>query len=251
MELRLIRNATLRLTYAGRSLLVDPYLAEPGTLPPYRGRSPNPLVPLPCPAAEVVAGVELVLVSHLHTDHFDAAAQALLPANIPLLCQPGDEAQIQASGFSHVTPLESEFVWQGITIRRTPGRHGSSPAILRAMGPVSGFLLRAAGEPNLYWAGDTVWTEEIAALLAQEQPDVIVIHAGGAVWDDNETIIMDAEQAIAVCRAAPAGIVVATHIEALDHCLVTRLALRQAARQAGIPDDRLLIPADGQSLTLA
>ena len=66
MELQLIRNATLRLAYAGRTLLVDPYLAEPGTLPPYRGRSPNPLVPLPCPAAEVVAGVELGLVSHLH-----------------------------------------------------------------------------------------------------------------------------------------------------------------------------------------
>ena len=251
MELQLIRNATLRLTYAGRTLLVDPYLAEPGTLPPYRGRSPNPLVPLPCPAAEVVAGVELGLVSHLHTDHFDGATQALLPTDIPLLCQPGDEDRLQAAGFSHVTPLQSEFAWRGITIRRTQGRHGRSPAILRAMGPVSGFLLRAVGEPSLYWAGDTVLTEEIEALLAQEQPDVIVIHAGGAVWGDNETIIMDAEQAIAVCQAAPASIVVATHLEALDHCLVTRPALRQAACQAGIPDDRLLIPADGQRLTLA
>nr|MDJ0757268.1 MBL fold metallo-hydrolase [Ardenticatenaceae bacterium] len=79
MNLQLIRNATLRIKYAGQTILIDPYLANKHTLPSYAGKSKNPLVDLPLPAAEVVAGVDLVIVSHLHGDHFDQAAQDLLP----------------------------------------------------------------------------------------------------------------------------------------------------------------------------
>lgn len=58
---------------------------------------------------------------------------------------------------------------------------------------------------------------------------------------------MDAEQTIAVCRAAPNSTVIATHMEALDHATVSRAELRQQADAAGI--DNLLIPADGETLT--
>jgi L-ascorbate metabolism protein UlaG (beta-lactamase superfamily) len=35
MRLQLIRNATLRLTYHGQLILIDPYLAPKHTLPSY------------------------------------------------------------------------------------------------------------------------------------------------------------------------------------------------------------------------
>jgi L-ascorbate metabolism protein UlaG (beta-lactamase superfamily) len=85
MRFRLIRSATLRLRYAGRELLVDPYFAPRHSRPSFTGRSPNPLIELPVTPGEVMAGVELVIVSHLHSDHFDPEAQRLVPKDLPIL----------------------------------------------------------------------------------------------------------------------------------------------------------------------
>ncbi|MEO1645164.1 MAG: MBL fold metallo-hydrolase, partial [Chloroflexota bacterium] len=63
-------------------------------------------------------------------------------------------------------------------------------------------------------------------------------------------IIMDALQTVNVAQQAPDSTIVATHMEALDHCTTTRLALRDAATQAGISAGRLLIPVDSDTLTL-
>jgi L-ascorbate metabolism protein UlaG (beta-lactamase superfamily) len=79
MKLQLIRNATLKLSYAGRSILIDPYFAPRHSLPSYTGKSANPLTDLPFSVEEVLQGVELVIVSHLHSDHFDSDGQTTRP----------------------------------------------------------------------------------------------------------------------------------------------------------------------------
>lgn len=249
MQLTLIRNATLRLTYHGRQLLIDPYLAEAGSLPSFTGRARNPLVPLPVTPQAIVTAVECVLVSHLHSDHFDAAARALLPKTIPLFCQPGDEDTLRAAGFTAVGPIDTSLTWNGIQIERVPGRHGTTAPILAQMGNVSGFVLRAPGEPTLYLAGDTVWYTAVQDTLARVQPDVVVTHSSGAVWgDDAELIVMDDRQTLATLTAVPDAVVVAVHLEALDHGTVTRAQLRDTAVAAGTPFHRLRIPADGETL---
>ena len=247
MKLRLIRNATLRLTYGGREVLIDPYLAPRHSRPSYTGASPNPLVELPMPPEAVLAGAEVVLVSHLHSDHFDPMAQELLPKTMPLFCQPGDEDAIRALGFTRVTPLTGEAGWGSIGLVPVAGRHGEG-AVLAEMGPTMGVVLRAADEPTVYWAGDTVLAPPVLDAIVRFRPDVIVTHSCGAVWGGGTLIVMDAAQTVALCRAAPSATVVATHMEALDHATVTRAALRQAAREAGIADDRLRIPLDGETL---
>ncbi len=250
MKLTLIRNATLRLEYAGQLILVDPYLAAAKTLPAYAGKSENPLVDLPIPAEMVVEGAAAVLVSHTHTDHFDPVAQELLPKNLPLFCQPADAAFIAGKGFARVFPIATELSWRGIHIRRTDGRHGSSDSVLADMGTVSGFVLRAAGEPTLYLAGDTVWTDAVAAEIDRTCPDVIVTHSGGAVWGDGEFIVMDAAQTVAVAEYAPHSKIIAVHLEALDHCTVSRKQLKKAAKKAGIGRKLLIIPADGETVKI-
>ncbi len=250
MKLTLIRNATLRLDYGGHTLVVDPYLAAAHTLPAYAGRAKNPLVDLPFPASTVLDGAEMVIVSHTHTDHFDPSAQNMVPKTMPIFCQPANLSFIMGKGFANVTAVEKEVTWEGIAIRRTEGRHGSSDAVLGDMGVVSGFILQAAGEPTLYLAGDTVWYESVAQTISEWQPDVIVTHSGGAMWGDGELIVMDAAQTVAVCRHAPHSKIIAVHLEALDHCTVTRPALRAYAAKEVISEQQLLIPTDGQTLEL-
>jgi L-ascorbate metabolism protein UlaG (beta-lactamase superfamily) len=82
VRVRLVRHATLRVEVAGRVLLVDPMLDDVGARSPVAGTANerrNPLVPLPMRVEEVVAGVDAVLVTHLHADHFDEAAIRALP----------------------------------------------------------------------------------------------------------------------------------------------------------------------------
>lgn len=249
MQLQLIRNATMRIHYAGRLLLTDPFLGAKHAYRSFAGVSPNPMVDLPLAAEAVVAGVEMVLISHLHNDHFDPPAWELLPKNVPLFCQPGDEAQIVAKGFQAVTPVVEPLEWQGIIIHRTPGQHGTG-LLAEQMGQVSGFVLRAEGEPTVYWAGDTIWYPAVTEVLATIRPQVVITHSSGARFKEGDPIVMDADQTTTLCRAAPQATVVAVHMEALDHGTVSRAALRAAAETWDIGPERLLIPADGQTITL-
>jgi L-ascorbate metabolism protein UlaG (beta-lactamase superfamily) len=254
MHFRLIRSATLRFRYAGRELLVDPYFAPRHSRPSFAGRFSNPLIELPVPPGEIMAGVELVIVSHLHSDHFDPEAQRLLPKDLPVLCQPGDEDTIRGHGFQDVTPVEHSVEWQGITVTRTPGQHGTG-TVLADMGSIMGFVLQAEGEPTVYWAGDTIWYEPVRETIERFRPDVIVTHSSGAVWGEGVLIVMDAAQTVEVCRfaqrIAPAGLVIATHLDSLDHGTASRADLRAHARAVGIPDERLWIPEDGESREIA
>jgi L-ascorbate metabolism protein UlaG (beta-lactamase superfamily) len=118
------------------------------------------------------------------------------------------------------------------------------------MGHVSGFVLQATGEPTVYWAGDTILYEPVRDILARFRPDIVVTHSSGALWKGNGPIVMDAAQTLAVCETLPRSRVVAIHLDSLDHGEVSRADLRAQARAAGIPDTRLLIPADGESLEL-
>jgi L-ascorbate metabolism protein UlaG (beta-lactamase superfamily) len=196
---------------------------------------------------EIMQDVDLVIVSHLHSDHFDPVAQELLPKNLPLICQPCDEATILEKGFADVTPLEKTIIWKGIEITYKEGNHGSGKW-LEHMGQVMGFILRAENEPIIYWAGDTIWYGAVQQTIEQEQPDIIVIHSSGALFVENSPIVMDIEQTLAVCRSAAKAKVIVAHMEALDHGTVSRDSLRHAASAAKIEKERLLIPMDGEIL---
>ena len=139
MKIQLIRNATLRLNYDGHLFVVDPYLAAKHSRPSFTGRSPNPLIDLPVLPEQAIADAEMVIVSHLHSDHFDPAAQELLPKDTLIFCQPDDADKITAKGFRKAKPVIDKCVWQGITLIRTTGQHGSGE-VLKEMGPASGFV---------------------------------------------------------------------------------------------------------------
>jgi len=223
-------------------------LGEVGTAPPVQrspNPRPNPLVPLPSPVSAVIQGVDAVLVTHTHRDHFDDAAAALLPKHLPLVGQPEDEAKLRGLGFARLHPVGTVLQWKGIEIHRTAGRHGLGEVGAR-MAPVSGFALRAPGEPTLYIAGDTIWCREVEEALRLHAPGATVVNAGAAQFLEGGPITMTAEDVVEVARHAPATRVVAVHMEAINHCLLTRRALASSLADAGLAD-RVWIPQDGES----
>jgi len=254
VRLTLVRHATLIVETGGRRLMVDPMLDPANARGPVRGtpdERPNPLVDLPMPAAEATAGIEGVLLTHTHVDHFDAAAVTTMPPGIPWFCQPEDLGDLQPIGLQ-VRPVPGggdAVAWEGLAIARTGGRHGRTEEVVRGLGPVSGFVVRADGEPTLYVAGDTVWCDEVADAVAAHDPDVIVVNAGAATFLNGGTVTMEAADVVAVAEAAPRARVVAVHMEAINHCVETRAALAAGVADAGVAE-RVLIPSDGDALPI-
>lgn len=247
MRLRLIRHATLAIEYNGHNILVDPMLDDAEARPAIQdspNQRKNPLVPLPVPAAELVEDLDAVFVTHTHSDHWDSAAMQLIRKNLPLFGQPEDEDKFRQQGFSNVQPIVKPTSWSGIELRRTGGQHGKGE-IAKAMAPVSGFVLRAGGEPTLYVAGDTIWCPEVEEALRAWTPDVVVLNAGAAQFLEGDPITMTADDVIRTCRAAPAARMVAVHMESINHCLLSRSDLAFQLEAARLLD-QVAIPQDGE-----
>ena len=246
MKIQLIRHATLIISIKGLTLLVDPMLGRQGEMAPIQNspnQLPNPLVPLPV-SEDSLKAVDAVLLTHTHRDHVDYAAARLLPKDVPVLCQPGDEKKLEGLGFSRFLAVRETLTWNGISITRTAGRHGTGE-IGKMMAPVSGFVLQAPGEPSLYIAGDTIWCPEVEQSLEAHRPDIAVVNAGGARFLTGDPIIMTAEDVCRVCRQAPEARVVAVHMEAINHCLLTRRELLSFLEKEGL-SQQVRIPADGE-----
>ena len=246
MEIRLVRHATIVVRLGGKTLLIDPMLSPPEAMPPIQNTPNdrrNPLVPLP----ELdLSTPDAVLVTHTHADHFDDAAAEDLRKALPLFCQPEDEEKFSSDGFSDVRPVTSSLSWEGIELHRTGGRHGTGEIGAR-MAPVSGFVMRAPDEPTLYVAGDTIWCPEVEDALQTHHPDVVVVNAGAARFNEGDPITMTAGDVAQVVRHAGGGSVIAVHMEAINHCLLGRDELRSSLEGLGASES-VSIPADGERM---
>lgn len=255
MKLTQIRNATLVLEYAGTRFLIDPMLADkeawdgfPGTA---RSHLRNPLVALPLPV-ETLLDVDAIIVTHTHHDHWDEAASALIPKAMQIYTQnDSDAALIRRQGFTRVEPLQDSNLIAGISLSKTDGQHGSDaayaiPEMAALLGDACGLVFQHPDEKTLYIAGDTIWVDAYAQSLARWQPDVVVLNAGFAQVDDIGAIIMGKEDVLRTAQALPRATIVASHMEAVNHCLLSRAELREYVNAHGIAD-RVAIPADGES----
>jgi L-ascorbate metabolism protein UlaG (beta-lactamase superfamily) len=165
---------------------------------------------------------------------------------VPLFCQPQDDPGLRQRGFTDVRPVAESIDFDGITITRTPAQHGTGE-IGERMAPASGFVLAAEGEPKLYVAGDSIWCDEVARVIGTHEPDVTVVNAGAAQFVEGGPITMDPADVADLTQSAPSTQVVAVHMEAINHCLSTRDALRRKLGSMGLRA-WVAVPEDGERL---
>ena len=253
MKVRLLRNATLMLEIGKYKFLVDPMLGDKDSMPPIEMASNNiriPMVDLPISHHELnilVNEIDAVIITHTHRDHWDQAAQELIPKDKLLIGQPEDEATFKAQGFSNIQSVDRRFSWKGITIHRTGGQHGTGE-IGKMMAPVSGFVFEYQNQ-KLYIAGDTIWCPEVQDAIDQHQPNHIIVNGGAAQFVQGEPITMTTEDIASVLNYAPTATVTVVHLDTINHCYQTRAIIRQAFENQ--PNAiRLRIPEDGEWVTL-
>lgn len=255
VQLQQIRNATVKITYADTTFLIDPMLSKKGTYPgfkeSYRSELRNPLVDLPMSEQEVLAGVDAVIVTHTHLDHWDDAAQKFLPKDIPLYTQhQADATLIRSQGFTNVRVLSDKAEFGGVTLSKTGGQHGTDnmyalSEVATLLGDAMGVVFQAPGHKTLYLAGDTIWRDEVDQALAEYEPQVIVLNAGYAMLNGfDASIIMGKEDVLRAVQAAPNATIVATHMDAINHMALSREELKKYVEENNI-QDKVEIPEDG------
>lgn len=252
ISVQLVRNATLLLEYGGKKILVDPMLSPKGVMESWAGIEKNPTVDLVVPIHQIVEDLDLVLVTHVHPDHFDDAASKVLDKSIRLINQPADKTFFEKRGFSNASVLDDHILWNTISIMRIDAQHGSGE-VLEMMGKTSGFVLKAENQPTVYIVGDAIWTDEVKSTIKKFNPDYIIVNSGGAYIQgfDATPIIMDEAQTMDLIGHSGKAKVIAVHMDALDHCRTTRKSLKHKAAEFNVGTDKLIIPQDGEKITLS
>ena len=230
MKLTQIRNATIRMIYAGNVFLIDPWLApkhqlsfvdipeRPFHVPdPVKENIPMPFYGLPMDTEQILSGIDYYIVTHLHPDHIDIAKDGTVggPLNkqTPVICQSTEDAKIlQYSGFSEVIVLpETGMDFGAAKLTRVPARHGT----VVPCGDAMGIIFQSAGERAFYLAGDTIWYSGVEENLRRYQPEVIALNCCAAETVENGRLIMGDEDVQCVAMAAPQAKLYLIHV---IHC---------------------------------
>lgn len=251
MNIKLIRNATIVVEYAGKKFLIDPYLGGKGDYAPFpagiREDQSNPIIDLPMPIDEIISDIDAVIVTHLHDDHWDAKAKEVLPKDIKVFSQNEEDAkQIRNDGFQNVEVLQTVTTFEGIQLVKTKGEHGRGEEILEICGPVCGVVFKHASEKSVYVAGDTVWYEGVQEELDAHTPEIIVLNGGDNQWQSYGSLIMGKEDIYEVHKAIPSAQIITVHMEAVNHWTLSRKELKDFANEKGFASS-LLVPEDGES----
>ncbi|MFC4496549.1 MBL fold metallo-hydrolase [Streptomyces ovatisporus] len=207
-EIHFVGNATLLLRYGPVTLLTDPNLLHRGQLAHLGyGLLTRRLTEPALPPGGLPAGLDAVVLSHLHGDHWDRAARRRLDPGLPVLTTPHASRRLQGlQGFHRATGLATwqshDLFKEGFRVRVTavPGRHAGSAALRRLLPPVMGSIVEFAGPGGeislrIYLSGDTL---PFAGLreITERFPDIHlgVFHLGGTRLPGGFVVTMDGRQ---------------------------------------------------------
>lgn len=253
MEFQLWRNATVLVSIDNIKFLVDPMLGEQssfGAFPYTEDPRANPLVDLPFSGKELkkqLQKLDAVVVTHLHPDHWDAAAVELLDKNLTIICPDIIAKTMVAYGFTKVIPVTSSIHFKGIEIVLTEGKHGTG-AIEEKMGVVNGFVFLSKNE-SIYFAGDTIWCDAVKSSIRTYQPRYVVVAGGAATFAIGEPVTMSVEHLKSLAATFPEITIIITHLEAVSPCTEDREFIREKLIKKGISGSYYL-PKDGEHLNL-
>ena len=137
-----------------------------------------------------------------------------------------------------------EYQCDALKIRKIKGSSVDNGSIVDC----SSYYFRSPNELNLFWAGDSIITEEVKQFLLKTKPKIIITHSSTAVWNDEDGVVMDEMQTVELCELLPRSIIIATPTNSDEHSVVARTQLREYADNRGVCCHQLVIPKEGEVL---
>jgi L-ascorbate metabolism protein UlaG (beta-lactamase superfamily) len=255
-DLEFIGTATTLLRLGPFTLLTDPNFLRRGQRA-YLGKglfSKRLTEPSRQPAD--LPGLDAVLLSHLHGDHFDRVARRGLDRDLPVLTTPAAARRLDRWGFGAAHGMRT---WEEVrherdgwtlTVTATPGVHAPGP-LRHVLPPVMGSVLGlvdpgGATRLRVYVSGDTLfrpWLREVAERCGPL--DAAVVHLGGT-RALGVLVTMDAEQGADLVELLEPAVTVPVHH---DDYTVFRSPLGDLVdqwRRRSLPGELRVVPRGGR-----
>ena len=121
--------------------------------------------------------------------------------------------------------------------------NGAQGRILYVLFQEDGVPIKTVSEKCLYIAADTIYCSEVERVIRRYQPDAIIVNCCEATTPLGR-LIMNLSDVEKICQAAPKSIVVASHLNSVNHALLTRKDIIEFADERGL--SALRIPKDGE-----
>jgi L-ascorbate metabolism protein UlaG (beta-lactamase superfamily) len=237
-----VGTATVVIRYAGFTILTDPNFLHAGDHV-HLGygltsvRRTDPAVEI-----EDLPPLDLVLLSHLHGDHFDRVAERRLNKATPIVSTRHATRYLERVGFTHTHALET---WEPLELRKgeanlritaMPGTHGPGP-LGALLPPVMGSMLDFGnGEHRLrmYISGDTLIHDRLRE-IPRRFPDVdlALLHLGGTKVL-GIMVTMDADQGVEAMRIVDPRTAVPIHYNDYEAFKSPLEDFQRAVNEAGL-----------------
>jgi L-ascorbate metabolism protein UlaG (beta-lactamase superfamily) len=149
----------------GVRLMFDPFLTN------------NPS----CPQTAKRAGaVDLILITHGHSDHCEDAAAIARETGATVVASPELAGWLERQGVKHLRPMNvgGRQHLSGLEIAMVPAVHSSSAPDGSYLGPATGFVIRFEGAPTIYFAGDTALFGDMRLIRDRLAPHVAFLPIG-------------------------------------------------------------------------
>jgi len=163
-------SAFLIQTPADTRILTDPWLG-------------NPSCPSTWSKIENLLPLDLILLSHGHSDHLGDTMRVARAAGAPVVCIFELCQFLTANGLRRIHDMGKGGTQDvaGVSITMTEAVHSGSvmhDGHLVYLGGAAGFILRQAGMPTIYFAGDTALFGDMKLIGELYQPDIAFLPIG-------------------------------------------------------------------------
>ncbi len=253
-----VGNATVILRYAGFTVLTDPNFLHRGEIAHLGYGLKTQRLTEPALQLDELPPLDLVVLSHMHEDHFDRRVAERLDRGTRLCTTPHASVLLERRGFSTVHSLHT---WSKLELRKgeaelrvtaMPARHG--PALLSlALPPTMGSLLELGprgGEPTfrVYVTGDTLVHDRLYEIRRRHPAiDLALLHLGGTRVL-GVMVTMDGEQGVETMQIVHPEAAIPIHYDDYSRFTSPLDDFKSAVEEAGL-EEKVRYLARGETYT--
>jgi L-ascorbate metabolism protein UlaG (beta-lactamase superfamily) len=252
-----VGTATVVIRFDGLTILTDPNFLHKGDHV-HLGygltskRLTNPAIEL-----AILPRIDLIVLSHMHEDHFDRFVQKNLDRDIPIVTTEESAGMLKEMGFRKRYPLRT---WDSLGIEKgnarlritsTPGRHGP-PIIAKLLPKVMGSVLDFGTKTStlkyrMYISGDTMVYDDIREIPRRyPNADLALLHLGGTRILGLATVTMDAGEGVRMMQVIVPKRAIPIHYNDYDVFKSPLGDFEKKIEQAGLRD-KIIFLSPGES----